>query len=181
MKNFKNYLTEEAQDGHVAHVVWDSPTDGLAKLVVPAEKFQKNPDQTAFDILKKKIWNAKALIGMSVDKTPITHTDFRGTRKYLRVDVRFRTKALEEQSDSVPTNVEKAKERHDREKEQLTRKQELEKQRAREADFRAKEAKRKLEMQRKEAERRNKQVNEYLEDGTDELVAAYKKDTPGQT
>lgn len=79
-------------------------------------------------------------------------------------------------------------ERQRREKEALKIRQNRERERAREQDFRKKAADRKAKEIKKNVERQAKQedveitqdVVEYLEDGTDELVAAYKKNLPGQ-
>lgn len=96
-------------------------------------------------------------------------------------------------ADKPPTMVDKARERQNREKEELKNRQSKELEKARQDDFRKKEA----ENRQKEAQRRaelaaKKQesvdpeenaaeyVPEYLEDGTLVLVKNYKANTPGQ-
>jgi hypothetical protein len=86
-----------------------------------------------------------------------------------------------------PTAADQVKDRHEREKEQLKLKQDRESAAARERDFKKKEAEKQAKEQQKAAEKRAQQredvdvnqndenLTEYLEDGTEELVDAYKK------
>jgi hypothetical protein len=89
---------------------------------------------------------------------------------------------------STPDAEDRVRERQQREKEALKIRQNRERERAREQDFRKKAAERKAKDTKKNIERQakqedvdpNQEVNEYLEDGTDELVHTYKKNLPGQ-
>lgn len=85
-----------------------------------------------------------------------------------------------------PTAADQVKDRHEREKEQLKIKQDRESAAARERDFKKKESEKRAKEQQKAAEKRaqtredldlnsDENITEYLEDGTDELVDAYKK------
>lgn len=91
----------------------------------------------------------------------------------------------------APSAEDRTRERQRREKEAQKIRQNRELERAREQDFRKKAQDRKNADIKKNLERLGKkedvipdedleQVAEYLEDGTDELVAAYKKNLPGQ-
>lgn len=93
--------------------------------------------------------------------------------------ISFKQYLAEDTKEGPPTASDRAKDKHSREKEELTKRQDKEKEKAREDDFRKKESERRREIQKRESERRAKQ-NEALEDGTDELVAAYKKEVPEQ-
>lgn len=104
----------------------------------------------------------------------------------------FLNEAEKEKSNKPPTSVDKARERQDREKDELKTRQARELEKARQDDFRKKEA----DIRQKEAQKRaelaaKKQesvesddkaeyVPEYLEDGTLVLVKNYKANTPGQ-
>lgn len=89
-----------------------------------------------------------------------------------------------------PSAEDRARERIGREKEAAKIRQNREIERAKEQDFRKKTAERKAKDVKKNLERLGKNedvvqddsetVNEYLEDGTDELVNSYKKALPGQ-
>jgi hypothetical protein len=98
-------------------------------------------------------------------------------------------KDVKESEIKPPTNVDKLKDRQNREKEQLKIKQDRELERARLQDFQKKETDRKLKDKQKQLEKQTKKqedvqppieddeskIFEYLEDGTLELVQAYKK------
>lgn len=100
----------------------------------------------------------------------------------------FRAFIHEDVTPNTPDAEDRVRERQAREKEALKIRQERERERAREQDFRKKAAERKAKDTKKKIERQSKQedvdptqeVNEYLEDGTDELVNTYKKNLPGQ-
>lgn len=88
-----------------------------------------------------------------------------------------------------PTATDQVRKRHDREKKELKIKQNREAEKARERDFRAKEQERRSKEQQKAAQQAAKSedidfgenqenIYEYLEDGTLELVQAYKKVVP---
>lgn len=178
MKNFKKYIKESV--GSVSQVVWNSSDKGTAILIVPSSEYDKNEDAATLKVLKQRVPQARALTKLSRDKNPIVTSDGISTKKDYLVKVEFTTKGLKEEKDGPPTASDRAKEKHEREKEDLKKRQDTEKQKAREDDFRKKESDRKREQQRKDSEARAKKVNEYLEDGTDELVDTYKDYTPGQ-
>lgn len=97
-------------------------------------------------------------------------------------------------ADRPPNQVDKTRERQDREKEELKTRQTRELEKARQDDFRKKESERRQKDAQKQAERIAKKqesldsdensdveyVPEYLEDGTLVLVKNYKANTPGQ-
>lgn len=101
-------------------------------------------------------------------------------------------------TDKPPTQVDKARDRQNREKEELRVRQARELAKAREDDFRKKESERRQKEAQKAAAlsaKKNQQneessesenqnpaeyVPEYLEDGTLVLVKTYKANTPGQ-
>lgn len=179
MKKFKTYLKEE--QGSVSHVVWNSKDKGTATLMVPVDAFDKNQDAATLKTLKIRVPQAKALTKLKKDQNPITHTKGGKTERHYLVRVDFTTSGLKEAKEGPPTAADKVKDKHEREKEDLGRRQEKEKENARETDFRNKENKRKQETAKREAEKRSKErVSENLEDGTDELVTARKKNVPGQ-
>ena len=91
----------------------------------------------------------------------------------------------------VATAVDVTRQRQDREKQQMKIRQSRELAKAREQDFRKKEMERRSQEQQKMAKQRTESIEidfgpnlenvyEYLEDGTLELVNAYKKMTPGE-
>jgi hypothetical protein len=98
---------------------------------------------------------------------------------------------IQEATDGPPSAEDRVRERNTRDKGALKVRQTRELERAREQDFRKKEADRKAVEIKKNAERLKESdadvindpdaeaVNEYVEDGTDEAVAAYRKATPG--
>lgn len=92
---------------------------------------------------------------------------------------------------SPPTAVDKVRDRINREKESDAERYSRELQRAKEQDFRKKLADTKAKQIKKNIAKSGKaeetelpttsdSVNEYLEDGTDELVNSYKNCLPGQ-
>lgn len=98
---------------------------------------------------------------------------------------------IQEDSDGSPSAQDRVRERNRREKDALKIRQNRELERAREQDFRKKAADRKAADVKRATEKLGESdsqivddpnaepVNEYLEDGTDELVSAYRKNTPG--
>ena len=100
----------------------------------------------------------------------------------------------ETKTNKPPNQVDKARERQDREKEELRTRQGRELEKARQDDFRKKESEKRQKDAQKQAERTAKTqeslesdesgeveyVPEYLEDGTLVLVKNYKTTTPGQ-
>jgi hypothetical protein len=97
---------------------------------------------------------------------------------------------INEAADTSPSAEDRARERINREKEAAKIRQNRELERAREQDFRKKVADRKAAEVKKNAERAlgeedvvttddTEEVTEYVEDGTPEAVAAYRKATPG--
>lgn len=104
----------------------------------------------------------------------------------------FKSFIIEADSQTVSV-TDKTRVRHAREKESLISKQNKELEKARLQDFQTKERERKAKAQKKlldkqissrkedvEVSDTNTELTEYLEDGTDELVSAYKKELPGQ-
>lgn len=103
----------------------------------------------------------------------------------------FRSFILEAGDYKPPSAEDRVRERIRREKEATREKQNREIDRAKEQDFRKKVADRKASELRADLKKLGKSedaevdadlepVNEYLEDGTDDLVNAYKKCLPGQ-
>lgn len=105
----------------------------------------------------------------------------------------FKSYILEaEASTKPPTASQKAKDRQNREKEEIKARHDREMEKAREQDFRQKEAEKKQDTIQKNAEKAAKKqesleseddaeyVPEYLEDGTLTLVKNYKSATPKQ-
>lgn len=98
---------------------------------------------------------------------------------------------IQEETTGSPSAEDRVRERNKRDKESLKVRQNRELERAREQDFRKKEAERKAAEVKKNAERLGESeaetvndldvdpMNEYVEDGTDAAVAAYRKATPG--
>lgn len=103
------------------------------------------------------------------------------------------TKFLKEAEIKQPSVADKTRERQEREKEQMRANHERQMSQARQQDFRQKEMERKRAEQQKSAEKLASkkesiqfgenfdEIYEYLEDGTYELVNAYKKSLPGQS
>lgn len=77
------------------------------------------------------------------------------------------------------TSFDRTREKHGREKDDLGSRQDIEKQKAREDDFKKRTQDREREKIKNDAKKRSR-MNEYLEDGTDELVASYKNVVPAQ-
>lgn len=189
MKSFTTFLYESNYlDGKVQHVKMKSDIVGTATLTVPTKEFDKNPDKSTFNILKKSVPYAKALIMLKKDSNPIVIVHQNKEYRLYLVTVEFRTKTIEEDI-KQPTNVDKTRERQEREKEQLKIKQTRELEKAREQDFKKKEQDKKTKERQKQLEKETQKrenieldfgkdqsnIYEYLEDGTPELVKAYKK------
>jgi len=179
MKKFKVYIKEST--GAVNQVVWHGADKGSAIIMVPKQDFNKNRDLATLKLLKAKVPRARALTKFKADSNLIRQAGGANEGEYYLVHVDFTTRELNEAADEgPPSSTELAKDRHDKEKDDLKRRQDLDNEKARETDFRKKEADRKRETQKKDSAARSKKVNEYLEDGTDELVSTYKKYVPGQ-
>jgi hypothetical protein len=188
MKSFKTFLIEENDNGYVIHLNWKSSISGNATLMVPKKDFDKDQDKASLDILKHKIHNAKVLTKLKQDPKPIVKVKNSKTSEFYMVEVEFLTKIIEEDI-KQPTNVDKTRDRQEREKEQLKVKQTRELEKAREQDFKKKEQDRKVKERQKQLEKQTKKqentqldfgkesenIFEYLEDGTLELVKSYKK------
>ena len=189
MKPFTEFLKEsDSYSGEVQQVKMKSDSRGIATLTVPSKDFDKNPDKSTFNILKKKVPYAKVLIGLKKDENPIVISKYPNEYKLYLVTVEFLTKKIEEDI-KQPTNADKTRERQEREKEQLKIKQTRELEKAREQDFKKKEQDRKIKDRQKQSEKQTKKqenieldfgkdsenIYEYLEDGTLELVKSYKK------
>ena len=99
----------------------------------------------------------------------------------------------EAETNKKPSNADIIRQRQQREKEQMKIRQSRELAKAREQDFKSKELERRSLEQKKMNQQRakmesneidfglkNENIYEYLEDGTIELVKAYKKAVPGQ-
>ena len=100
---------------------------------------------------------------------------------------------IQEETNGTPSAEDRVRERNLRDKDALKIRQNRELERAREQDFRKKVADRKAADAKRAAEKLGESddattnadgtpvepVNEYVEDGTDEAVAAYRKATPG--
>ena len=189
MKPFTEFLKEsDSYSGEVQQVKMKSDSRGIATITVPSKDFDKNPDKSTFNILKKKVPYAKVLIGLKKDENPIVISKYPNEYKLYLVTVEFLTKKIEEDI-KQPTNADKTRERQEREKEQLKIKQTRELEKAREQDFKKKEQDRKVKDRQKQLEKQTKKqenieldfgkdsenIYEYLEDGTLELVKSYKK------